>query len=131
MQLDGNASRRIVVIDDQEVIRKTIAAILEKGGWEADTFEDIESADAFIARAEGDLTGILIDATVDGGDINRRLRRYASLSPRPMILIMSGYLREQVMDKISPELYDVFLEKPFRAAKLLETLDQLLKDRSP
>jgi signal transduction histidine kinase/CheY-like chemotaxis protein len=116
---DHDTRGRVLLVDDEAVVRMSTAGMLEDLGYEV---EEVPSAEAALALLEG---GTEVDLLVtdhlmpgiSGADLARRVR--ASWPGLP-ILIVSGYAEE---DGIAPDLPR--LAKPFRAAELAASLDAL------
>lgn len=118
---------RILVIDDEELLRKTVRVILEVDGHEV-----LEAADGELGlgmlRAQGaDL--VLVDMFMpkrDGLEVIRALRNEV---PRPRIIAMSGGGQTGQADVLSVAAAfgaSRILRKPFEPRELLSTVREVL-----
>jgi len=117
--------KTILILDDEEVVRKVLRAMLEGQGYR--TLEASEGAEALrLLGARPDL--ILVDLTMPGMsgiEFVEALRTQAEM-PAPFI-ILTGTDREEI-EKLSEALgASSFLQKPFSRDELLEKIESVLK----
>ncbi|MCP4869574.1 MAG: AAA family ATPase [Proteobacteria bacterium] len=122
-----DARRRILVVDDEPVVRRGSEMILERAGYEVRTAPDgLAALDA--AAREGTFDAILLDLSmpgIDGWETLRQLRGNGFDNP---IVLTSGFnLPEQAADAHN-DLSDGFLPKPFSAADLRGAMEAVLPD---
>lgn len=118
---------RILVIDDELVIRRALAIMLANVGHKVETAEDGRAGLELLARESFDLvlTDILMPE-MDGVETMRKLR---ALPSPPKIVAMSGGVQLSREDfPRAAELLgaDGALSKPFRARELYALVDRLL-----
>ena len=116
--------KTILILDDEEVVRKVLRAMIEQGYR---TLEASEGAEALrLLGARPDL--ILVDLTMPGMsgiEFVEALRTQAEM-PAPFI-ILTGTDREEI-EKLSEALgASSFLQKPFSRDELLEKIESVLK----
>jgi len=121
---------KILVIDDDEILRRTLTTILEKSGFEV--FQATTGATGVhLARTHlPDL--VLCDVNMEGvGGLLTlyALRRDPTIAAIPFVL-MSGFLANAEAPPGGGRGADGFLGKPFSAEKLLSTIREVMgKDR--
>jgi CheY-like chemotaxis protein len=112
--LHGGARLRILVVEDEPLVRMMLVQDLETLGFEV---EEAASAAQALENANG-ICAAIIDVglpDVKGDALAGELRkRYAGL---PMI-IASGYGEAEVMDRLGPDALIRFLGKPYNARQL-------------
>ena len=121
----GNGT--ILVIEDEEIVRETIRAILQKLGYrvlEAETgqkaFEIVETCDEEI-----DLAVLDIKLPDMGGD-----KVYALIKasrPNLKVIVCSGYAIDGPAQRILDAGAQDFIQKPFSLPTLSEKLKEVLK----
>ncbi|RZT94972.1 response regulator transcription factor [Rivibacter subsaxonicus] len=107
----------IFLVDDDPAIRKSLSRVLREEGWEVEAFE---SAEAFLARADGPARGCLVlDVSMPGLDGLALQRRLAEAGQALPIVFLTGHgdIRMTVQ-AIKAGAAD-FLTKPVAAAALL------------
>jgi CheY-like chemotaxis protein len=118
-------SSRVLVIDDDEIIRRLLAVILEKQGYEVDAAAS--GADA-LERLEALAPHlVLIDATMpdmDGYEVCRRIG--ASAVARPHLVMMSAAAGPEERDRAREAGADEFVAKPIDRSALVARLHQIL-----
>lgn len=116
------AKLRILLVEDSEILRETLQALVEDLGHAVTTASDGLGAVAEFSQAEYDV--VLIDVglpDIDGYEVAKRMR--ASLAGKKMRLIaMTG--RAQPADKIEAlnAGFDDHLAKPFEIEELAALL---------
>jgi CheY-like chemotaxis protein len=123
----ANGEETVLLVEDEAIVRRLVAEILESNGYSVLQAGDGPSALELLRRHTGGVDLLLTDVVmpdVNGRDLAERL---AVISPSMRILFMSGYSDEAVYRHgvISPNA--AFIEKPFTertlAGKVREVLD--------
>jgi signal transduction histidine kinase len=118
--------RRVLIVDDEAVVRETASALLEAQGFTTLASWDAETALACAKNAGGAIDAVMLDLTIPGcsaEDLHGRLR---SLLPDAGILLVSGYSEPSVLRRLLERPRTRFLEKPFTAEALSTQLEALL-----
>jgi len=115
---------RILVVDDDEGIRKTLSAILQDEGYEVDTAES--GKEAILKSNAGFYNLALIDVRLLDMQGTELLTRIKDTVPRMRKLIITGYPTvHNAMEAVNRNA-DAYLIKPFDMGKLLFVIkDQL------
>lgn len=124
----GQCKERILVVDDEELVRMVIRAVLGYRGYQVTETQDGESAlqEFFNSPEPYDL--VLMDLYMPGMDGREALMRIRRRNPAANAIMLSASLPET---ENSPELRGVrFLEKPFENKELLRLVREVL-DSSP
>jgi CheY-like chemotaxis protein len=124
-------SRRILVADDDPVIRRLLTSIVQKEGYTAVTAGDGREAYR-ILQSDADFSGAIFDMmmpNLDGLDVIRYMRTEKRLMRIPVLMISS----EQDLRFTAASFAagaTVFLPKPFTPAQFQTTFKILVNDRS-
>ena len=110
---------RVLVVEDEAVIRDALQAVLENAGHEASGFADAESALEHL-EGGGKANLLVTDLTLPGADGHALARHAQALRPGLPVLLMSGYGLESAGDATH------FLLKPFTAAELNAAISRTL-----
>jgi DNA-binding response OmpR family regulator len=119
---------RILIIDDEDLLRETIAQVLDAAGFDTREASDGEQGIADFRKSPSDLviTDILMP-TKEGIETIRELRR---LSSGVKIIAMSGggsVLKTSYLDVARQLGANVVLKKPFEMRALLDAVNTCLE----
>ena len=123
----GQRARRVLVVDDEENVRITTAAILEQEGYEVSTAADGNEALATAARGHYDL--LLTDLRMDDMDGMTLLHEFQQRHPGVVTVVLTGYASiESSIDALRQGVYD-YLVKPCMVEDLKRTVSRALQHR--
>ncbi|MDX6439902.1 MAG: two-component system, cell cycle sensor histidine kinase and response regulator CckA [Gaiellaceae bacterium] len=115
-------AKRVLVVEDEEVVRRLVRQVLEGEGYEVLVAQDGEAAIEIAGRSTIDL--LLTDLTmpnVGGRELAERLR---AEQPGLRIVYMSGYVEDELSGALPPATS--FLSKPFTFSELTEKVRDLM-----
>jgi CheY-like chemotaxis protein len=122
-------SGRLLLIDDESIVRDTARALLEELGYTVEAFGRPQEAIAYYEQNHAALDAVIVDMVMPqlhGTEVVERLRQIRS---DVRILVASGYLG---LDDHAPELLAGLpvLRKPFTLYELAKAVQQVLQ-RNP
>jgi CheY-like chemotaxis protein/anti-anti-sigma regulatory factor len=104
------SQHRVLVVDDEENVRVTTAAILEQEGYEVETASDGQEALSKVRNGHFDL--VLTDLRMEGIDGNALLNELCTRHPHIVTVVLTGYASiESSIDALRCGVYD-YLIKP-------------------
>jgi two-component system, cell cycle sensor histidine kinase and response regulator CckA len=121
---------RILVMDDEEVVRRLVKRLLEQEGHEVELVADGQSAIGAYENAQGQgrpFDAVILDLTVrDGVGGQQTIRELLKIDPAVKAIVISGYATDPVV--LEPERYGFkgVVAKPFDKLKLREMLSRVL-----
>ncbi|MEM2968007.1 MAG: response regulator [Candidatus Bathyarchaeia archaeon] len=116
---------RILVIDDDENIRKVLKTILEDEGYIVDT---AETAKESIEKSEKSFYNVaLIDVRLPDMEGIELLPKLRDTKPKMRKVIVTGYPTLQNAIAAVNKGADAYIVKPFEVDKILETIREQLK----
>ena len=114
----------ILIIEDDREIRKLVAELLERNGWQVSMANDGREADAILSRSNIDL--ILLDIMLPGEDGLSICARLRAISTIPILIISAK--GEDVDRVIGLEVgADDYLAKPFNPRELEARVKAMLR----
>jgi two-component system nitrogen regulation response regulator NtrX len=117
---------RILIVDDEESIRRSLAGILSDEGFETDSVADGENALAALRQGDDDPDLVLLDIAMPGRDGVEILAEIRQGWPSLPVVMMSGHgTIETAVRATQLGAFD-FIEKPLSIEKLLLTLRHAL-----
>ena len=124
-------SGRIIIMDDEGVVRTAIQKMLESMGYTAACKNDgWEAIDFFIneTSAERQFAAMIFDLTIHGGMGGKEaVTEIRKLDKKIPVFVVSGYTDDPVMKNPNEYGFTASLCKPFTMAELAKLLDEYLK----
>ncbi len=121
----SESQARILVIDDDENIRKVVCAILKDKGY------DVEIAgsgnEAITKTSQGHFDLMLVDIRLPDMEGTEILTRIHDTVPRIRKIMVTGYPTLQNAVTAVNQGADAYIMKPFDVEKMLVTIEEQLK----
>jgi two-component system, NtrC family, response regulator AtoC len=116
----GSEMKKVLVVDDEEGVRRMITALLQKEGFSVSAAGGGEEALRKLGEEEFDL--VLSDVRMPGLDGLGLLGRARALYPETTVIMMSAFgTLDLAVEAMKQGAYD-YISKPFKADELLLTL---------
>ena len=121
---------RILVMDDEEMVREVLGKMLVKLGYEVRFAQDGAQAIEIYrqAREHGDaFDAVILDLTVPGGMGGKEATtQLLEIDPQVKVIVSSGYSDDPIMAE--PQKYQVsaVIAKPYRVSDLSERLHKVI-----
>ena len=119
---------RILVVDDDENIRRVLATILEEEGYDVETVDTARKATERTKRGFFNLA--LIDIRLPDMEGIEVLTRMKDTVPRMRKIIITGYPTLQNAVEAVNRGADAYVLKPFDVEKILTTIKENLKSQA-
>jgi two-component system cell cycle sensor histidine kinase/response regulator CckA len=123
--------RIVLLVDDEEPVRRLAQRMLAKAGWQVLAADSAEAALALLRAPESIRPSVIVTDMVmpgmDGGALVRAVRDHLDAPDLPAILV-SGYAEETLRDNIA-EAATMFVPKPYSLKDLAAQLEALLPAR--
>jgi CheY-like chemotaxis protein len=128
----GQRQGRILVMDDEQVVRTNLGRVLKQMGYETELAADGATAVELYAKAKQGgrcFDAAILDLTVRGAMGGREaVRALRELDPAVRAVVMSGHSDDEVMQEYSQYGFKGALTKPFDREALLDVLARVLSD---
>ena len=122
-------SETIVVVDDEELVRKWACRLLCGLGYNALEANDGGEALRLIAAAETPVALVLSDVIMPGMSGVELRNRLAEIRPRLPVLLMSGFAADALVRRGVADAATFVLQKPVEAADLASKIREVLDMR--
>jgi len=122
---------RILVIDDEPVVRRVLSKMLQELGFEVTGSEDSLEAIEFYRGNHQAIDLVILDLVMPklgGGEVLARLR---AIQPRIKAILSTGYDRDGVVTEILKQGNVSFLQKPYTMDSLAKVVQQALDGGRP
>ena len=125
------SGKRVLVIDDEQIIRDTVRDVLAKFGCAVDTARDGDEATAMISQHSFDL--VLTDIRMPGKTGYEVFRAVRDVHPDYPVIFMTGfgYDPSHSIIRAEPEGLSAVLFKPFKVDELLKEVRAAVAEPEP
>jgi len=120
----GEAGRKILVVDDEQIILDLMRRVLSREGYQVSTVRCAEEAMIEFSNGSHDL--LIADMDLCRSDGRELMRMLGEASPRAAIVVMTGFPEERIV-RFAQEHTQGLLEKPFALEQLLTTVRKALR----
>jgi PAS domain S-box-containing protein len=118
LELGGRGT--ILFVDDEEAVRRTAAAALERYGYTVRLAEDGYQAEEQVRRLSREILLVILDMAMPGISGQETFRRLKALRPDLPVLLLSGFNELEAARHFQGEGVAGFLQKPYTAVQLAE-----------
>ncbi len=118
--------KAILIVDDEEVFIKLINRMIGNIGYTILTATNGHDAmDIFRSHHER-IELVIMDMIMPGIGGDQLIEMLQGINPEIRVILVSGYIKDDKMKKMTTHSRRAFLQKPFQQDALLETIDNLL-----
>ncbi|MBI5454115.1 MAG: response regulator [Deltaproteobacteria bacterium] len=128
-------SGRILIMDDEEIVRDAAGAILTELGYEVAFAGDGEEA---IEAYKGGLASgrpydaVIMDLTIPAGMGGKEaIKKLLEIDPSARAIVSSGYSNDSIMSEFAKYGFAAVIAKPYRISDLSQTVHRVIYSRKP
>jgi two-component system, cell cycle sensor histidine kinase and response regulator CckA len=114
----AKTDRYVLVVDDEEVVRRTARSGLENYGYRVLLAASGQEAVSLVERHDAGIGLVVLDLTMPGMDGAATFRAMRKLRPELTVILSSGYDEADVASRFHGERFAGFIKKPYTAAAL-------------
>lgn len=122
---------RILIMDDEELIREIAAAILTHLGYVVELAKDGQETIALYAgalKANEPFAAVLMDLTIPGGMGGKEvIKKLIEIDPNVKAIVSSGYSQDPIMANFREYGFAGVVTKPYRVAELSEQVKKAVQ----
>jgi CheY-like chemotaxis protein len=122
----GSTAGTILVVDDEEIVRRAACAALDRGGYTVHTATGGKDAIAQVLEAPTIFDLVLLDMNMPGLSGEETLRQLRAINAALPIAVFSGYSVQEVAGRLGTERVAGILPKPFTSRPLLDRISGFL-----
>lgn len=119
-------ARTILVVDDDEMVRRTSKSVLERRGYRVLLAEGGQQGVEIFREFGDEISLVLLDLRMPGMSGEEAVRYIHAIRHDAPVLIMSGYEESEVSRRFGGKRVAGYLRKPYTAAVLLDKIKQLI-----
>ena len=114
---------KILVVDDEQLVRWFLDRALKKNGHEVITASNISEAHEKLNREKVDI--LFVDLRMPGGNGRELIEKIASLNPNPKVVVCSAFITSEQEEEFRNKGICI-LKKPFTLDELNRVVQQCI-----
>jgi CheY-like chemotaxis protein len=124
-------SGTVLVVDDEDIVRKVCKGMVESLGMRVLTASDgREAVEVFRQNADG-ICCVLLDLTMPNMDGMAAFRELVRIRPGVKVVLSSGYTEQDSTRRLTGQGLAGFIQKPYSLSKLREALEKATAPSAP
>jgi two-component system cell cycle sensor histidine kinase/response regulator CckA len=130
LHLSEGSDKTVLIVDDEEAVRSVARNTLQRRGYR--TIEAVDGREALdvYRRFVGEISLVLLDLTMPYMNGEEVLRELKIVTPSVKVLLSSGFNEVEAVRRFTGKGLAGFLQKPYSAAVLAETIQKILADKT-
>jgi len=129
-----NRKAKILLMDDDEVIRTAVRGLLENFGYEVKTCRDGKQAIALYKKAlqeESPFDAVVMDLNIpEGMGGTKAMKELIAIDPGVKGIVSSGFPNDSVMSDCREFGFSGVVEKPYKIEELDKVLVRIIGEKS-
>ncbi len=121
---------RILIMDDEEIIRDTAGSMLTTLGYEVDSAKNGEEAMDLYKRAKLEMRPfslIIMDLTIQGGMGGKEaILKLREIDPEVRAIVSSGYSEDALMSDYKKHGFSAVIAKPYKLSELSRIVQKVI-----
>jgi PAS domain S-box-containing protein len=130
LHLSEGREKTVLVVDDEESVRSVARNTLQRRGYRTIEAADGREAIEIYRRFVGEISLVLLDLTMPYMNGEEVLRELQVLAPSVKVLLSSGFNEVEAVQRFTGKGLAGFLQKPYSAAVLAETVKRIISDET-
>lgn len=123
-------SGTILLIDDEELMRLSAAAMLESIGYTVIQAENGKHGLEIFEKQSGKIDLVILDMIMPVMGGRETFGKIKGIDPHIPVIISSGFTKEEEMISLKEQGISGFLQKPFRSAELSEKVNKAISNNT-
>jgi PAS domain S-box-containing protein len=119
----------VLVVDDEDLVRRTVTLALQRSGYEVHVAASGEDALALVRASPHRFNIVLLDMNMPGLSGEETLRRLHFVNPELRVVVFTGYSEREVAARVGVQSVAGILQKPFTARTLVDRIAEFLNGR--
>lgn len=132
METPISGTGRILVMDDEDIIRKMLRKMLNLAGYEVELAADgAEAIERYRSAKESGrpFNAVIMDLTIPGRMGGKKaIKELIKIDPNVKAIVSSGYATDPILSDYTKYGFSAVVAKPYNVAQLEKTLHSILKE---
>ena len=121
----ATAGATVLVVDDEEMVRRIAQAALESRGYRVRVATDGRDA-VNLARQYADIVVVLLDLTMPVMNGEEALDEILAARPGARVIVSTGYERRDAIALFGRKRVAAYLQKPYTSRQIVDKVDSVL-----
>jgi len=125
---------KILLMDDEEIVRDTIGEMLSFLGYKTEFAKDgVEAIDLYVQALKSNepFDMVILDLTVPGGMGGQEaMEEFLAIDPKIRAIVSSGYANNRIMSEYGRYGFVDVITKPYKLEELGETVSRVMEKAS-
>lgn len=126
----GDMSKQILIVEDEEIVRKILEMQIASFGYEVHSAELPGEGISWFVENKDMVDLVLLDMNMPEMDGLEVFRRMKDVDPDVKVLVLSGYSQHGKIEAALKEGVIDYLTKPVRKAVLADKIEEIISKRS-
>jgi len=121
---------RVLVMDDEEIVRTVMRRMLAQCGYEADFAKNSSETITLFKESKGSghpYNAVIVDLVMAGGEVT--IKKLLEIDPDVRAIVSSGYSNDPIMANFRKYGFKSLLPKPYRLEEISQVLNQVIGER--
>jgi len=123
---DFNGQGLILIIDDEDIVRRIAENILKKCGYSVLSASNGEDGINIFSEKHSDISAVLLDLAMPGMSGDRVYDRLRDIDSNVKVLLASGFRQDERVNAALKKGINMFIQKPYTLEKLAGAIQALL-----
>jgi len=119
-QADLKGAGAVLVVDDEEMVRRAAVVALEHCGYTVITASNGKIATDLFKRFSGRIVLVILDLSMPVMNGEECLRALKNIEPDVPVILSSGFSESDTIQRFREHTFSGFLQKPYTAGRLAE-----------
>ena len=128
LHISEGSEKTVLIVDDEEAVRSVARNTLQRRGYRTIEAADGREALEVYRRFVGEVSLVLLDLTMPYMNGEEVLRELKIIRPSVKVLLSSGFNEVEAVRRFTGKGLAGFLQKPYSAAVLAETIKRIITD---
>jgi CheY-like chemotaxis protein len=128
---DWTGTGTILIVDDEEMVRRMAQAALEYFGYEVEAVEHGMHAVELFRASPDRFDAVLLDMTMPVMSGHEALPLLRRIRPDIKVIVCSGYSEAEALERFAGGGLDAFIQKPYTALQLAEKVRAVIGAENP
>ncbi len=130
LHLSEGRDKTVLIVDDEESVRSVARNTLQRRGYRTIEAADGREALEVYRRFSSEVSLVLLDLTMPYMNGEEVLHELRIVTPSVKVLLSSGFNEVEAIRRFTGKGLAGFLQKPYPAAALAETIRKILSDKT-